>query len=158
MLMKSQYDGLYAGYKFRGQENRARIDNYEYLLPKHKEFFAKLGVHSLIYPEMLAARDIVDAVKMSWIRQWWEFAGGALVLLGTKMREKAEILNVPLHELGGRNIPFHIVAIKRENETIIPRGDDVIKLNDIVYFTTTKKYIPYIRKIPEKKMKLMSVT
>ena len=44
----------------------ARIDNYEYLLPKHKEFFAKLGVHSLIYPEMLAARDIVDAVKMSW--------------------------------------------------------------------------------------------
>lgn len=128
----------------------ARIDNYEYLLPKHKEFFAKLGVHSLIYPEMLAARDIVDAVKMSWIRQWWEFAGGALVLLGTKMREKAEILNVPLHELGGRNIPFHIVAIKRGNETIIPRGDDVIKLNDIVYFTTTKKYIPYIRKISGK--------
>ena len=128
----------------------ARINNYEYLLPKHKEFFAKLGVDSLIYPEMLAAKEIVDAVKMSWIRQWWKFAGGALVLLGTKMRETAEILNVPLHELGGRNIPFHIVAIKRGNETIIPRGDDAILLNDIVYFTTTKKYIPYIRKIAGK--------
>ena len=128
----------------------ARIDNYEYLLPKNKEFFAKLGVHSLIYPEMLAAREIVDAVKMSWIRQWWEFAGGALVLIGTKMRETAEILNVPLHELGGRNIPFHLVAIKRGNETIIPNGNDSIKLNDIVYFTTTKKYIPYIRKIAGK--------
>ena len=66
------------------------------------------------------------------------------------MRETAEILNVPLHELGGRNIPFHIVAIKRGNETIIPRGDDAIKLHDIVYFTTTKKYIPYIRKIAGK--------
>ena len=87
---------------------------------------------------------------MSWIRQWWEFAGGALVLLGTKMKETAEILNVPLHELGGRNIPFHIVAIKRGSETIIPRGDDTIILNDIVYFTTTKKYIPYIRKIAGK--------
>ena len=128
----------------------ARIDNYEYLLPKHKEFFAKLGVHSLIYPEMLAARDIVDAIRMSWIRQWWEFNGGALILIGSKMRESAEILNVPLFELGGRKIPFHIVAIKRGNETIIPRGDDVIKLNDIVYFTTTKKYIPYIRKISGK--------
>ncbi len=128
----------------------ARIDNYEYLLPKHKEFFAKLGVDSLIYPEMLAAKDIVDAVKMSWIRQWWEFAGGALILIGTKMRSTAEILDVPLHELGGRNIPFHIVAIKRGNETIIPRGDDTIQLNDIVYFTTTKKYIPYIRKISGK--------
>lgn len=128
----------------------ARINNYEYLLPKHKEFFAKLGVDSLIYPEMLAAKEIVDAVKMSWIRQWWEFAGGALVLLGTKMKETAEILNVPLHELGGRNIPFHIVAIKRGSETIIPRGDDTIILNDIVYFTTTKKNIPYIRKIAGK--------
>lgn len=128
----------------------ARINNYEYLLPKHKEFFAKLGVDSLIYPEMLAAKEIVDAVKMSWIRQWWEFAGGTLVLLGTKMKETAEILNVPLHELGGRNIPFHIVAIKRGSETIIPRGDDTIILNDIVYFTTTKKYIPYIRKIAGK--------
>lgn len=128
----------------------ARIDNYEYLLPKHKEFFGTLGVHSLIYPEMLAAKDIVDAVKMSWIRQWWEFAGGALILLGTKMRETAEILNVPLHEMGGSNIPFHIVAIKRGAETIIPRGDDSIRLNDIVYFTTTKKYIPYIRKISGK--------
>lgn len=132
------------------QKTVARINNYEYLLPKHKEFFAKLGVDSLIYPEMLAAKEIVDAVKMSWIRQWWEFAGGALVLLGTKMKETAEILNVSLHELGGRNIPFHIVAIKRGSETIIPRGDDTIILNDIVYFTTTKKYIPYIRKIAGK--------
>ena len=72
----------------------ARIDNYEYLLPKHKEFFSQLGVHSLIYPEMLAAKDIVDAIKMSWIRQWWEFCGGALVLIGTKMRETAEILKM----------------------------------------------------------------
>ena len=50
----------------------ARIDNYEYLLPKHKEFFSQLGVHSLIYPEMLAAKDIVDAIKMSW----WAWRAG----------------------------------------------------------------------------------
>ena len=128
----------------------ARIDNYEYLLPKHKEFFAQAGINSLIYPEMLAAKDIVDAIKMSWIRQWWEFYGGALILIGAKMKETAQILNVPLFELGSRNIPFHIVAIKRGNETIIPRGDDIILLNDIVYFTTTKKYIPYIQKIAGK--------
>ena len=128
----------------------ARIDNYEYLLPKNKEFFQKLGVDSLIYPEMLAAKEIVSSMRMSWVRQWWEFCGGSLVLIGTKMREKAEILNIPLHQLGGPNIPYHVVAIKRGTETIIPRGDDVIKLHDIVYFTTTRKYIPYIRKIAGK--------
>jgi len=128
----------------------ARIDNYEYLLPKNKEFFRNLGVDSLIYPEMLAAKEIVSSMKMSWVRQWWEFCGGALILIGAKMREKAEILNIPLHQLGGPTIPYHVVAIKRGTDTIIPRGDDVIKLNDIVYFTTTRKYIPYIRKIAGK--------
>ena len=67
-----------------------------------------------------------------------------------KMREKAEILNIPLHQLGGPELPYHVVAIKRGNETLIPRGDDVIKLHDIVYFTTTRKFVPYIRKIAGK--------
>lgn len=128
----------------------ARIDNYEYLLPKNKEFFMKLGVNSLIYPEMLAAKEIVASMRMSWVRQWWEFCGGALILIGTKMREKAEILNITLSELGAPDIPYHVVAIKRGTETIIPRGDDTIKLHDIVYFTTTRKYIPYVRKIAGK--------
>jgi K+ transport systems, NAD-binding component len=125
----------------------ARIDNFEYLQPIHQEFFKKLGVDSLIYPEMLAAKEIVSSIKMSWIRQWWEFCGGALILIGVKIRQTATILDIPLSELGKQNIPFHIVAIKRGNETIIPRGDDTIKLYDIVYFTTTQKYIPYIRKV-----------
>ena len=128
----------------------ARIDNYEYLLPRNKEFFHKLGVDSLIYPEMLAAKEIVSSIRMSWVRQWWEFYGGALILIGTKMREKAEILDVPLYKLGGPTLPYHVVAIKRGNETLIPRGDDAIRLNDIVYFTTTRKYLPYVRKITGK--------
>lgn len=128
----------------------ARIDNYEYLLPRNKEFFHKLGVDSLIYPEMLAAKEIVSSIRMSWVRQWWEFYGGALILIGTKMREKAEILDVPLYKLGGPNLPYHVVAIKRGNETLIPRGDDSLRLNDIVYFTTTRKYLPYVRKITGK--------
>ena len=128
----------------------ARIDNYEYLLPRNKDFFHKLGVDSLIYPEMLAAKEIVSSIRMSWVRQWWEFYGGALILIGTKMREKAEIIDVPLYKLGGPTLPYHIVAIKRGNETLIPRGDDAIRLNDIVYFTTTRKYLPYVRKVTGK--------
>lgn len=129
----------------------ARIDNYEYLLPAHQEFFKQLGVDSLIFPEMLAAKEIVDAIKMSWIRQWWEVHGGALVLIGVKLRSGAEILNIPLAQLGSpETLPYHVVAIKRGNDTIIPRGNDLICENDVVYFMTTKKHIPYIRKIAGK--------
>ena len=48
----------------------ARINNYEYLQPKNKELFEKLGISSMIYPEMLAAHEIVTAVEKPWTRQY----------------------------------------------------------------------------------------
>jgi trk system potassium uptake protein TrkA len=84
---------------------------------------------------------------MSWVRQRWDVHEGALVMLGIKVRETCEILNRPLKEISGPEDPYHIVAIKRGDETIIPGGNDEVKLYDLVYFMTTKNYIPYIRKI-----------
>lgn len=124
----------------------ARIDNYEYLLPKNKAYFASLGVDSLIYPEQLAAEEIATSLKYSWARQMLEFGDGALVMIGVKMRANASIINIPFKDLS-REIPYHIVAIQRGDETIIPRGNDVILVDDLVCFMTTHDQIPYIRKI-----------
>ncbi len=128
----------------------ARINNYEYLLPKNKEFFKSLGVDSLIYPEMLAAEEIVNAVKRPWARQWWELCNGELILIGVKVREKAPIVGKFLYEISREEKIYHIVAIKRENETIIPRGSDEIKAGDLLYFTTTKNRIAAIQKLTGK--------
>jgi len=125
----------------------AKIDTAEYIDPKVQEFFLNMGIDSLIYPEMLAAKDINNGLKMSWVRQRWDVHDGALVMLGIKLRESCEILNQPLKEISGPDDPFHIVAIKRGDDTIVPRGDDELKLYDLAYFMTTKNYIPYIRKI-----------
>ena len=125
----------------------ARIDNYEYLAPGLQQFFKNLGLDSLIYPEVLAAIDINNGLKLSWVRQRWDVHDGALILLGIKLREQAEILNQPLKDLCGPDDPYHIVAIKRGGDTIIPSGMDELRVNDLAYFMTTKEYIPYIRKI-----------
>ena len=125
----------------------ARIDNYEYLSPQNKELFRNMGIDSLIYPEVLAAIDINNGLKLSWVRQRWDVHNGALTLLGIKLRETAEILNQPLRELCGPDDPYHIVAIKRGEETIIPGGLDELRVGDLAYFMTTQEYIPYIRKI-----------
>ena len=125
----------------------SKVDSYEYNEPKFKEFFEKLGISSIIYPEHLAARDIANGLKMSWVRQRWDVHEGALVMLGIKLRESCEILNEPLKELCKPESPYHIVAVKRGDDTIIPRGDDVLKMYDLAYFMTTRNYIPYIRKI-----------
>ena len=128
----------------------ARIDNYEYLAPHLKPFFEKMGINSLIYPEVLAAIDITNGLKMSWVRQRWDVHDGALVMLGIKLRNTCEILNEPLKNLCGPDDPYHIVAIKRNGETLIPGGNDKLCVNDLAYFMTTSEYIPYIRKISGK--------
>ena len=125
----------------------ARVDNPEYMEPQAQEFFRELGISKLIYPEMLAAVDINNGLKMSWVRQRWDVHDGALVMLGIKLREGCEILNEPLKNISGPNDPYHVVAIKRGSDTIIPGGNDELKLYDLAYFMTTRNYIPYIRKI-----------
>ncbi len=125
----------------------AKVDENEYLEENHQAFFKEVGIDSLIYPEHLAAIDICNGLKMSWVRQRWDVHNSALVMLGIKMRETAEILNQPLKELSKPDTPYHVVAVKRGDDTIIPRGDDELKLHDMVYFMTKRDTIPYVRKI-----------
>ena len=125
----------------------AKIDNAEYIEPELKEFFSQLGVSSIIYPELLAATDINNGLKMSWVRQRWDVHDGALVMLGVKLRESCTILDRPMRDICGPEDPYHIVAIKRGSDTIIPGGNDCLEMYDMAYFMTTKQYIPYIRKI-----------
>ena len=123
----------------------ARIDNYEYLQPKNKEFFEKLGVDYLIYPEMLAAREIVESLKTSWLRQNLSFCDNALILLGIKVRENSRIVNHKFSTGFFDHNKYRIVAIKRQNRTIIPLGSDMVLANDIVYFITTPEYLNLVK-------------
>jgi trk system potassium uptake protein TrkA len=126
----------------------ARVDNSEYTTEHYREVFKQMGIDSLVYPEELAAKEIIDGLKRSWVRQYWEVHNGALCLMGIKLREEAsDLYGKPLKELCGPTSPFHIVALKRGEATIIPNGNTEILLGDIAYFMTTRKHIQLIRKI-----------
>lgn len=127
------------------QKTLARIDNQEYLLPKNKEFFKSMGVDSLIYPERLAADEIVNGLKKGWVRQYLEFSDGELVVLATKIRASSPLCEQQLMQAFNANDRLRVVVIKRGNDTIIPTGKDIIKENDIVYFLTTRKGIEEVR-------------
>ena len=128
----------------------ARVDNYEYTREEHRDFFRTVGIDSIIYPEMLAGEEILHNIKRTWIRQWWEVQDGALILLAVKVRGNAQILDQPLKDLCGPDSPYHIVAVKRDDETVIPHGSDCLRDGDIVYFMTTPKYVSYIRDLAGK--------
>lgn len=123
------------------KKNLARIDNYEYLDSSNVEFFQKMGVNSMIYPEMMAAREIVSAIKAPWTRVWWEFSNGSVILTAAKVRYSSPIVDKFIFEITSESKKFHIVAIKRGNNTIIPTGKDQVLADDILYFTTLRENI-----------------
>lgn len=138
--------------KMGAKKTFARIDNFEYLLPKNKEFFESLGINAMVYPEMLAAKEIVLALKRPWVNLWVELFGGALILVGVKIDESSELAGKRLYEIpSNENKRFHIVAIKRNNTTIIPKGSDQISSGDVLFFTTTNQYIKDLQIITGKK-------
>ncbi len=135
----------------------ARVDNYEYMKPENKALFDRMGIESLIYPEYLAGKEIADSSQFSWVRQWWDFNDGDLVLFSVMMhdgellynREASntdnQLVNHTLKEIGMAGHKFHVVAIKRNGETVFPYGDERILPRDMVFFMTTRDQVENIR-------------
>ena len=149
----------------------ARIDNYEYLDEENGKLFKDAGISSLIYPEKLAAQEIAGSASYSWVRQWWDFDGG-LVLVSVKMHRKSPVVNKDgsqeqnlligrtLKEIGQELTCALNIAVPKEllveravgrrvcrkcGETIIPYGEEKILPNDLVFFMTMKSEINVIR-------------
>jgi trk system potassium uptake protein len=129
----------------------ARINNSEYLMDRYRAKLNNLGIHELIYPESLAAKEIVASVKQTGTRQLIEFSSGKLLLLGIKVRDNAPILNKTFVEISQENECILVVAINRNNVTIIPKGTDYIKSGDIVFFVTTRSKQQHVFNLSGKK-------
>lgn len=133
----------------------ARIDNGEFLVSQNGKILRDMGVDFLIYPENLAAQEIAIALQHNWARYWGEFHEGKLLLIGVKLYTDSPICNVKLKDLPVTTHDFHVAAIKRNNETIIPGGNDALRENDIVYFITTPEHIATLREICAKKKRVV---
>ncbi|HPT31393.1 MAG TPA: Trk system potassium transporter TrkA [Prolixibacteraceae bacterium] len=117
----------------------ARINNSEYLQERYRAKLRNMGVHELIFPESLAAKEIVSSLKYTGTRQLFEFSGGKLILMGIKIRGNAPILKRTFDELSSELEEIIAVAINRDNKNIIPDGKDRVEEGDLVYFLTTRR-------------------
>ncbi len=141
-----------------------RVDSYEYMLEENKPLFRAMGIETLIYPELLAAREIADSASSSWVRQMWRFGPREdLLLVSVKMHDNnpiadTEIRNADnvlvgftLKEIGQQHgHSFHVVAIKRGRDTVPPHGDERILPRDLVFFMTTREHLSTIRHLAGK--------
>lgn len=114
----------------------ARISNEEYLLKKEKLDLQSLGIDELISPETLAAREIKRLLKESALTDSFDFDKGVLSLMGISITGTGQLAGRTIMETAPLNPDgkFITVAILRNNQTIIPRGDTVFQTGDHAYF------------------------
>ena len=141
------------GKKLGARKCLARIDNLEYLEEDNKEYFSQLGIDYMFYPELLAANEIVNLVQQTGTTDIMNFAGGKLFLYVMHMDQDAPALNNSLNEFHNlsKDPEYKVVAINRCNETFLPKDEDKLTDNDLVYIITTEKGINLLMKYFGKK-------
>jgi len=113
----------------------ARIDNNEYLEPNNKEAFINMGIDYLFYPEKAAAQEVINLLGHTSTTEYVDFSGGKLSLVVFKIDASSPLVDKSLIEASAdqENLPYRTVAISRNGETIIPRGNDRFKEGDNIY-------------------------
>jgi len=114
----------------------ARVRNHEYLFPENKLLFQNLGVDHLIAPSVLCSEEICNMVENSTFSDVFEFGQGKLDVVGITLDRYSSLINKKLSETRTNPIlkDVRIIAIVRNQMTMIPKGDTVIRNNDHVFF------------------------
>ncbi len=119
----------------------ARIRNPEYVkgLRILKE---DLGLSMQINPEQTAAREIVRSLSFPNSIKVNSFAKGRLELAEIRIREENSLAKKTVHQIDkSLKSKVQFVAIKRNDNVLLPTGNTVIELNDKVTLTGSTKQL-----------------
>ena len=141
--------------KLGSKKVTARINNEEYLTYENKYLFTEMGIDLLFYPEKIAAGEIIDLLKRTAATDSMDFARGKLQIAVFKLEEESPLIGINMVEFStlaaeeGHN--FRVVAIARNNETIIPKFDTKFKYHDLVFIISKRDGMNMLMKYIGKK-------
>lgn len=119
----------------------SRVRNHSYLSEKNIKYFENLGIDNLISPTMLCSREIFNMIENSSFTEVFDFGGGKLNIVGVTFDQSNPLVNQRIMDTKSNPIfeDIRIIAILRDQKTIIPRGSTIIRNNDHVFFISNKK-------------------
>lgn len=129
----------------------ARINDEDYLTAENKLLFKEMGIELLFYPEKIAADEITDQLKHSGATDSMDFARGKLQIAVFKIEEDSPLLDLRLGEFAAsyseEMLQFRVIAVSRDDETIIPRFDTKFQYHDLVFVIALREGLPNLLKL-----------
>uniref|UniRef100_UPI00359F2F15 Trk system potassium transporter TrkA n=3 Tax=Carnobacteriaceae TaxID=186828 RepID=UPI00359F2F15 len=130
----------------------ARVRNPEY--SKHFDSFREsLGVNLMINPEMESARSIAKIIKFPDILSIQSFAKDQVELIELEVQKDSPLANMSLNDFRKRYGEVLVCTIRRKGETIIPSGQNTIRIGDHIYVLGNKATIRKFYKKTSRKTK-----
>ena len=128
----------------------ARINNEEYLTYENKYLFTEMGIDLMFYPEKIAAGEIIDLLKRTAAADSLDFARGKLQIAVFKLEEESPLIGMNMAEFSTvaaeEGQKFRVVAISRNDETIIPKFDTKFKYHDLVFIISKREGMDMLMK------------
>ena len=123
----------------------ARVREQAYLDPAWSNLFSRshMPIDVIISPEVIIANDIFQRLSVPGTTFVIPLAEGLAHMVGVICGEDCPILNTPLSQLKNLfpDLAFEIVAILRNNKSIIPDGTDQLEVGDEAYFIVNTKHL-----------------
>ena len=114
---------------------RIRASGY-YDFFDEKRFRSDFGLNFIINPSLEAVETIMDFIEYPGVSDVIDVAKGRLRLVGARLPHKHPLLGKPLSELLPResgSADLLVAAIYRRHDLVIPRGDTILRTDDLVY-------------------------
>ncbi|MBO4447637.1 MAG: NAD-binding protein, partial [Bacteroidales bacterium] len=120
----------------------ARINHEHCLSRENRALLKEMGVDHMIYPERLAADEIIDSLNHNLSNDNMDFAHGKLKISVFKLDEASAMLDLRLSEfvekIGAEDLlKFRIIAISRGGTTLIPKMDTKFRFGDMLFVIST---------------------
>lgn len=138
----------------------ARVRNHSYLEEENLVYFNNLGIDNLISPSMLCSKEIFNMIENSSFTEIFNFGGGALNIVGVTLDQSNPLVNQRIMDTKSNPVfdDIRIIAILRDQKTIIPRGSTIIRNMDHVFFISNKKNIENILDVlGQKKVEIKNI-
>jgi len=121
---------------FHTPQKIARVRSVEYTRERNLFNNDHIPINVLISPEQLVTDHIQRIIEHPGALQVIDFADGLVRLVGVSVQEGAPMANQPMARLTGllKDVEARVVAIYRNDDSIIANGDTVVQVGDVVFY------------------------
>lgn len=117
--------------QFNVKTTIARVRNTDYLESRKFSLEKLMGIDVILNPEQITAREIAQIVKKPEALNVDYYADGKVLMVELAVTPDNKIVSRQLKDLDDK-LPYNIVSINRQHNTIVPRGNDVIMAGDYI--------------------------